>query len=251
MTDYTAETVTDDCVIIPDKRQTTITAYLHSTARKEEQNRITSIVHLVKTKGAISESFNAYILDCAECNSCKPIRTSCLDFHPSRSQRSALNKNSDLKLSIEPAHIDNEKFILYQTYMQKQHPSSEMNDKTFDELRLQATGNNKMAVLANPQGKVLAYTLLQLTEDAIVAEYTVYDYELSKQRSLGTLMDLRLLQYGLENDIPYFYTGAINLESKELKHKGMYKASEIFDRATEAWVPIPRNPTPQDLEFNG
>ena len=108
-----------------------------------------------------------------------------------------------------------------------------------------------MLSLRDSNGKLLAFSLAKESEDGIIGENTAYDLsESSKKRSLGTLMELKLISYGLENDIPYLYIGALNLGSNELGHKGRYNASEIYDRHTEQWMSIPRNPSPEDLEFN-
>ncbi len=112
-------------------------------------------------------------------------------------------------------------------YIHYRHPESNMTDLTFQKFREKAISHSHMATL-KLNGEIVACSWIDMDKEIMVGDYCFYNIDKSRDRRLGSLMDLKLLEYAQEHNIPFITFGALNDESPKLRHKGQYRGTHIF-----------------------
>lgn len=83
----------------------------------------TKLYEALINKGFRRCGYHFYQNCCPECEACIPIRLDIAGFSPSKSQRRALKKNSDIKIVRHKARFEKEGFSLYSKYCMSRHGS--------------------------------------------------------------------------------------------------------------------------------
>ena len=237
-----------NCDIVPDGRKSNYRVFVIKNSDDFVSSDNRELIEIIKHQGAVGLHFAAFSFNCVACNACKPIRIDLEKFTPTRRQKKLLRNSEDLEFNFVKPEITKELYDLHELYAAERMASSHEN---FSNLSKYATQNDCIAVLSDRNKRIVAYTMLKLGADSVVGVTKYFDPSpQSQKRSLGVVMDLKLIEFGKQHGAKYFYLGAINLDSENIAHQGRYNSSEVFNTATESWVAIPRNPKPQDLEFN-
>ncbi len=176
--------------------------------------------------GYFNQSEGAGEFKCPSCRKCFSTAVKIDEYSPSKSQKKLLRKNKDLKFSFTEPFATREAYDLFQDYLRNRHPDSNMLYFSFEEFRDKVMGHSSVAIL-KLNNKVIAMSLIDSDSEIIVGDYCFYNTAISKERSLGTLMDLKILEYAQEKKVPFTSFGAINNESPKLKHKGNYSGTYI------------------------
>lgn len=226
-------------------------AIVQTNPERYRDDNNTAIINAVKN-GGISQAYLAIDFNCASCNACKPIRIAMDNTTLSRrSHKRITKKNADLIFAVTAPDNTDDYFNLYLRYLNARHPNSNMLDEKQSQIRdrfnFESLIHKEMATLKNQQGEVVAVTLLFSDSQCLIADYCFFDPELSKSRSLGTYMDLRLIQHAKDTGRSHIYLGAVNRFSRSLSYKTQYLGAEIHENGH--WVPIrqiyPDIPTPK------
>lgn len=184
---------------------------------------------------------------CPHCKKCLPIRVCVDDFVPSKSQRKALKKNSDLEITLTSNPTDfvtDEKIKLFQMYDKRHNPDSE---KSYEESletifglngledvdRKTYSGTYNMDYRLN--GKLIGVGVLDKAVDSLSSNYFYYDTsdEILK-RSLGVfsmIMEIEacrgnLFDGQLKSD--YHYLGYYIADCDKMNYKNQYKPYQLL-----------------------
>ncbi|MCI5060059.1 MAG: GNAT family N-acetyltransferase [Alphaproteobacteria bacterium] len=210
-------------------------------SRRSEHNEL--ITSHVK-KGWNSQDFATFQFNCAACQKCKPLRIPTQNFvSPKRSHRRTINRNTDLSFEVIEASdimpLSYELYKLYDRYLSARHSNSSMNDpiwrKTYNIFKSKLSAHKEICIL-KLNDQIVGCALLYHDQECLVGNYCFFDPELTKTRSLGTYMDLRLFQYAKDTGRSHVYLGATNRESAHLGHKVQYPNAEVYEN--EKWIPV-------------
>ncbi|MEO6172973.1 MAG: arginyltransferase, partial [Arenimonas sp.] len=81
-----------------------------------EDARLPSMYGQALMLGFRRSGSHIYRPNCVGCSACVPVRVPCFKFEANRNQRRCMQRNTDLEISVTPAHRSDEVFDLYQRY---------------------------------------------------------------------------------------------------------------------------------------
>lgn len=173
-----------------------------------------------------------YRPNCQQCQACQSARLLCAEFQPSRSQKRILKRNQDLCLRVTQPSM--EYYPLFERYIQSRHRDGEMypaSEQQFADFLLHDFGNSGFLV-AELNGEVVACMVFDWLQDGLSAVYCFYHPDLN-ERSLGSLMILRLSQLCIGLALPYNYLGYFVKNSPKMHYKSHFSPLELFYQ--DAW----------------
>lgn len=174
---------------------------------------------------------------CQGCRACLPLRVPVQKFKPSRSQKRALRKNYDLKLSVGPPNPTSEKYDLYYRYLEKRHDGQQASDEeSFIEFLYDSPTDTIELTYRDQQDNLIGVGLCDQTHQAISTMYFYFDPEHPK-RSLGTFSALMEIQYARATNRQYYYFGYWIAEKENMAYKANYRPAEVL--CTDSiWRPV-------------
>ncbi len=158
----------------------------------------TSLYSMLAAYGFRRSGSQIYRPMCQNCSACIATRLSVSHFTPSRNQRRILKKNSDVRLSIQTASYNDERYELYCRYQQSRHAGGTMADSTpadFSNFLMSDWCETKFFEY-RITGKLAAVAVTDFLETGFSAVYTFFDPELSA-RSLGVFSVLQQIAVAL------------------------------------------------------
>lgn len=181
-----------------------------------------------------------YRPDCQGCSDCRMIRIPVNGLDLSRSQRRCLRRNEDVTVTIERAEPSPEKHALYTRYLKARHasecPDEDAMDGSLEEFEsflYTSCVHTEDLVFRNPEGKLLAVSVVDREPRSLSAVYCYYDPKESVRRSLGIFNILTLVEQARRLDLDYVYLGYWLGESRKMSYKSAFSPSEIWSPAGE------------------
>ena len=176
-----------------------------------------------------------YRPNCRNCSDCRMIRILVDGFQPNRSQDRCWKRNLDLTVSIEPASPTDEKHRLYEKYLAARHTSETPDDDAMDGSREEFESflytscvNSEDLVFRNPEGELLAVSVIDREPHSVSAVYCYYDPGESVRRSLGIFNILTLVAEARRRGLDYVYLGYWLSDSRKMSYKAAFNPSEVW-----------------------
>lgn len=147
---------------------------------------------------------------CDACDACVPVRLPVSRFRPDRAQRRCLARNTDLRVTLEPARCDDAIIDLYRRYVDARHPGSGMSTDDAGEFgAMFLTAWVRTSFLCVRDGpELLAVAITDLTRLGSSAVYTFFDpAEHNAARGLGTFSILAQVALTRALGLPHLYLG--------------------------------------------
>lgn len=171
--------------------------------------------------------------DCIDCNSCRGLRVDTANFTLTKSQRRVKSKNKDLKIDISSRPLDfDDKELINRWQAQREdlrdwtpHPFSE---REFLEAFAPIPLVSFFVRLYDPTGKLIALSVIDKGIKASNSIYAVFCPD-HHQRSLGTLLGIIEIEWGVTQGISHHYFGHFNPESKSLSYKNRFQPHQLSD----------------------
>ncbi len=170
---------------------------------------------------------------CLSCNECRGIRLELDQFHPSKSQKRVLSKNSDLKTTVTIVQPNHEVRELVNLWQRNRETKNNWSPRPFEqdefEIAFQTLGpSSKMLLVRDSQNKLLAVSMLDKGLRCGNSIYACFhpDYE---KRSLGTYTLLKEIEYLKEENCSFHYLGHYNSKSASLSYKIKFQKAQITD----------------------
>jgi arginine-tRNA-protein transferase len=164
-----------------------------------------------------------------------PLRIDLTTFQPSRSQKRALARNSDLEIVIRPTFIDATKEELFHRH--KQRFGHNVPDSIYDFLSASPSDtpctNREIAVLLD--GRLIGVSFLDIGQTSASSVYAMFEPAESK-RSLGVFMILQSIQHARELGCRYYYPGYVYRGPSFYDYKKNFASLEYYDWRT-GWQP--------------
>ncbi|ARE41997.1 Arginine-tRNA-protein transferase [Rhodovulum sp. P5] len=181
---------------------------------------------------------------CADCTACLSARIRVADFKPTRSQRKARNRNSDLKRQASSPWATEEQYTLFRRYLDSRHADGGMADMDIFEFAamIEETPVRSRVVEYSadpPEGSrhrpLVAVSLTDILDDGLSMVYSFYEPERAS-RSVGTHVILDHIEIAREANLPYVYLGYWVPGSPKMGYKSNFDALEIYKNG--AWQDI-------------
>jgi arginyl-tRNA--protein-N-Asp/Glu arginylyltransferase len=180
----------------------------------------------------------AYRPACPQCAACVPVRIAVNEFVHSRSTRRVRNLNRGLSGRLVAARATPEQYQLFVAYQRSRHRESDMAAMSYTDYRSMVEDTPLRTVISefrDPDGALVAASLLDRLDDGVSAVYSFYDPSLEKH-SLGTWSILWLVEECRRQGLPYVYLGYWIGESPKMAYKSRFPAIERL--SASGWVPL-------------
>jgi arginyl-tRNA--protein-N-Asp/Glu arginylyltransferase len=180
----------------------------------------------------------AYRPACRACTACVPVRVAVERFVPTRSIRRVRNTHAGLAGALLAPRATIEQFRLFMAYQHSRHRESEMAMMSYSDYRgmIEDTALRTATVeFRDPDGRLVAVSLIDRLDDGISAVYTFYD-PAHRPGGLGTWSILWLVEECRRQGLPYVYLGYWIAESPKMAYKARFPALERLTSGD--WVPF-------------
>jgi leucyl-tRNA---protein transferase len=169
---------------------------------------------------------------CASCDACRSLRIDVQNFSPSRSQRRALEKNTDLSVAIGPPYLDEERLNLYNQYHARQENRRGWPEisKSSQDYYYSFVHNpvSSLEIAIRDENKLLkAIVLLDVTPETVSGVYHYHDLS-DSMRGLGTLGMLQAIYLARQLGKRWAYFGYWVQGCASLSYKTNFKPCELL-----------------------
>ncbi len=174
---------------------------------------------------------NVYRPHCRGCNACVPVRIPVDDFVPSRAQRRAWQRNSDLEVTAARTEFGPEHLDLYHRYQQARHDGRVTVRDSREQLEfLRSRFINPSSLEYRLDGRLLMVSVIDQLPQGLSAVYTFYEADDAAlaRRSLGTFGVLRLIEECRRRQLPWLYLGYWIAESDKMAYKSRYRPLHAY-----------------------
>lgn len=172
-----------------------------------------------------------YRPSCAECSACLSARIDIASFVASRSQKRAMNRNTDLTRRATSPWASEEQYELFRTYLDSRHADGGMADMDVFEFAAmieETPIRSRVVEYTNTEhGNLIGVSLTDVLSDGLSMVYSFYTPDAPK-RSLGTYMILDHIEIAREAGLPYVYLGYWVPGSQKMGYKSKFAGLEVY-----------------------
>ncbi len=181
---------------------------------------------------------------CGSCRECQSLRVDINAFRPTKSQRRARNRNSEVKLSVQPLSITPEHIELYNAYHldmhhRRQWPFRKITEDEYFESFVDGDFSFSREFQYRLDGRLVGLGIVDMPCDVMSSIYFIHDPQLRDQ-SFGTMSVLRELDYGRETDRRWLYMGYYIRDCGSMNYKNRFGPHQILttycaDKEAAVW----------------
>ena len=180
----------------------------------------------------------AYRPACETCRACVSVRVKAAEFHPNRSFKRILSRNSDLVGALAPAHATSEQYALFRAYLDARHGDGGMADMSVYDFSLMVEDSHinthiveyrrrgpDTAINGRGAGPLIAACVIDQLADGLSMVYSFFDPD-ETDRSLGTMMILDQIAAARRRKLPHVYLGYWVDGSRKMAYKARFLPQE-------------------------
>jgi arginine-tRNA-protein transferase len=180
----------------------------------------------------------AYRPACDACRACVSVRVIAAEFHPSRSMRRVLERNTDVIGDMRTASPSTEQYSVFRAYLDSRHRNGGMADMTVLDYAMMVEDSHVQTrlveyrergpdsgITGRGSGRLLAVTLVDVLSDGLSMVYSYFDPD-EGARSLGTFMILDHIARARRLGLEYVYLGYWVRNSRKMDYKGRFLPQE-------------------------
>jgi leucyl-tRNA---protein transferase len=215
-------TAPSPCPYLPDQQERKVFTHLVGTDASALNSQL--------SQGGFRRSQNiAYRPACDKCKACVSIRVPVDNFAWSKSFRRTLRINSDLTVHIRSARATSEHYSLFREYVDTRHSEGGMADMTvldFAAMIDETTTDSQLVefrldTTPSSPGELVGAALVDKLADGYSMIYSFYN-PTYVERSLGTLMILKMIQQARHHEKKYLYLGYWISGSRKMAYKSRF-----------------------------
>jgi arginine-tRNA-protein transferase len=190
----------------------------------------------------------AYRPACEGCRACVSVRVIADEFHPTRSMRRILARNSDVVGEMRVLVPTSEQYSVFRAYLDARHHDGGMADMTVLDYAMMVEDSHvktrlveyrrrgpDTAINGRGSGALLGVALTDVLSDGLSMVYSFFDPE-EGSRSLGTLMILDHIERARRMGLTYVYLGYWVDGSRKMDYKARFLPQERL--APDSWVRV-------------
>lgn len=171
-----------------------------------------------------------YRPQCASCQACQALRVPVSRFRPSRSQRNALKKNTDVCVEVGSARADAQRVALYnrhKTMRGLDHRERPLDVRAYEDAYVEScTTTIEVRYLVDE--RLIGLSILDLGERAISSVYHCFEPSESR-RSLGVYSVCKEIELSNELGLDWYYLGLWVADCTRLAYKAQYHPHEKLE----------------------
>jgi arginine-tRNA-protein transferase len=173
---------------------------------------------------------------CPGCRECQPIRVLVDQFTPSKSQRRAWRRNSDLTVTVDsPPQPSEEKFNLYTRYLRGRHerhcdPQGDDDFQNFVEFLYQSPVDTIEITyrLADDARTLVGVGICDRCAGRSLSSVYFYFDPGCARRGLGTFSSMWEIDFARRHNIPYYYLGYHVRGCDSMSYKASFRPNELL-----------------------
>jgi arginyl-tRNA--protein-N-Asp/Glu arginylyltransferase len=188
----------------------------------------------------------AYRPACETCRACLSVRVVADDFHPSRSMRRIIARNSDVVADMRSATPTSEQYSVFRAYLDARHRDGGMADMTVLDYAMMVEDSHVATRIVEYRrrdpdssyhgrgtGTLLAVALTDILSDGLSMVYSFFEPD-EEPRSLGTYMILDHIARARRMRLPYVYLGYWVRGSRKMDYKSRFLPQERL--MSQGWM---------------
>lgn len=175
-----------------------------------------------------------YRPNCTDCHECVPIRIPVAGFVPSKSQRRSQRRNADLRVQVGLPCASDEKWALYNSYLQYQHDGKIGEDRAEFDSFLYASPISTLEMCYYLGDKLIAVGIVDACPDSLSSVYFYFD-PVHARRSLGIFGGLCEIEECRRRGLSYWYLGYYVRECRRMNYKACFRPYELLD-PVQGWI---------------
>lgn len=164
---------------------------------------------------------------CPGCHACVQIRVPVARFVPCKSQRRALRRNQDLKVTYGAPQPTDEKFAMYLRYNSARHGPKEDDRRAFEMFLYESPVQTLEGEYRDPSGRLLGVGICDFSSTSLSSVYFYFD-PAESTRGLGTYSALVEIDLAKQIGLPYYYLGYWVAGSRSMEYKRRFKPYELL-----------------------
>jgi arginyl-tRNA--protein-N-Asp/Glu arginylyltransferase len=168
---------------------------------------------------------------CAGCRECQSIRVLVDRFHPDKSQRRCLRRNSDLAVSESTPIPTDEKFDLYQRYVRDWHQTDlqdvQHDRQAFESFLYDSPVHTIEFNYRDESGKLLAVGICDRSARSLSSVYFYFD-PAESSRGLGTLGVIHELAWARRAGMIFYYIGFWVKGCPKMEYKAKFRPHQTL-----------------------
>jgi len=174
---------------------------------------------------------HVYVPHCAACRACVACRVAIDTFKADRSQSRCARRNADLDVRVAIAEYNDERYDLYQRYLQSRHPDGGMDEAPAEDFArfLFTAWSATSFVELRADGRLVAVAVTDFCSNGLSAVYTLYD-PAATARGLGTFAILTQIELARARGLDYLYLGFWIDGHPKMGYKTRFRPIEILQQ---------------------
>lgn len=164
---------------------------------------------------------------CDHCRACVPVRVGTENFRPSRTQRRAWNRHTELEARALDLKYHPEHYALYLRYQAQRHAGGGMDQDSREQYRhflLQSNVDSQL-VEFREHGELRMVSIVDRLQDGLSSVYTFFDPNVAGA-SFGTYNILWQVERCRQLELPYLYLGYWIAQSRKMAYKIRFQPME-------------------------
>lgn len=169
---------------------------------------------------------------CAACSKCRPIRVVVADFHPSKSQRRILNRNTHISVTMGPPSITHDHIRLYDAYhldmaQRRGWPEKTTTSEEYFAGFIGTRYDFARELLYWDGDRLVGVGLIDVTPAGLSSAYFFHDPDW-RDLGPGTFSALVELQIARQLNVPHVYLGYWIEQNQSMAYKARYRPHELL-----------------------
>ncbi len=174
---------------------------------------------------------------CRSCSECRSLRVNINQFRPSKSQRRARNRNTNLTLQIQPPTITAEHINLYNAYHLDMHerrgwPYREIDEDQYFESFIDGEFAFSREFQYRRNDELVALGIVDMTGYVMSSIYFVHSPDI-RSDAPGTMSVLREIEAGRQSNHAWLYMGYYIRDCGSMNYKNRFEPYQIL----QSYVP--------------
>ncbi len=171
---------------------------------------------------------------CRGCKECISIRILVDSFSMSKSQKKALRKNADVRITVQPSEFDWEDYELYRKYSVLRHKTDSTVESYLDFLVRSAVDTRMMRYFI--QSALVGIGWVDVLPESLSSVYYAFDPAYGK-RSLGVFSTLKEIEMAKMLNKPILHMGFWVRNCDSMEYKNRYRPYQLLidDEWIDGW----------------